>query len=98
MYSMVGKVVGRLLAGLVTGLLSFVAGLVGGLLKGLLMSFGMLAANTRRKWRRKRDVGAMNKDWRALKKGCVGSVSDFGRKTRKRIEKRGASVKRKLAS
>jgi predicted lipid-binding transport protein (Tim44 family) len=95
---MVGKVVGRLLAGLVTGLLSFVAGLVGGLLKGLLMPFGLLAANARRKWRRKRDVGAMKKDWRALKKGRVGSVSDFGRKTRKRIEKRGASVKRKLAS
>jgi hypothetical protein len=40
----------------------------------------------------------MKKDWRALKKGRVGSVSDLGRKTRKHIEKRGASVKRKLAS
>jgi predicted lipid-binding transport protein (Tim44 family) len=95
---MVGKVVGRVLAGLVTGLLSFVAGLVGGLLKGLLMPFALLAANARRKWRRKRDVRAMKKDWRALKKGRVESVSDLGRKTRKRIEKRGASVKRRLAS
>jgi hypothetical protein len=40
----------------------------------------------------------MKKDWQALKKGRVGSVSDLGRKTRKRIEKRGASVKRRLAS
>jgi hypothetical protein len=59
---------------------------------------GLIAANARRKWRRKRDVVVMKEDWRALRKGRVGSVSDFGKKTRRRIEKRGASVKRRLAS
>lgn len=95
---MIGKAVGRVLAGLITGLLSFLVGLVGGLLKGLALPFTSMAADTRRRWRRKRDVRAIKKDWQSLKKGRVGSVSDLGRRTRRRFGKRSSIVKKRLAS
>jgi hypothetical protein len=95
---MLGKAVGRLVAGLITGLVSFLAGLVGGLLKGLAKPFASMAADARRRWRRKRDVRAIKKDWQSLKRGRVGSVSELGKRTRRRWEKRTTTVKKRLAS
>ncbi len=86
---MLGQLLGRALAGLVKGLVMLVVNVVVGLLKGLAMPFRLATVSMRRRYRRKRDVSALRRDWQAIRRGKVGKGgSNLGKRTRKRVQKR----------
>jgi hypothetical protein len=93
----VAQMLGRGLAKLVLGLLKSVLALVFGLLKGLASPVTNLIVRRRRAARRKRDLGAVKKDWSALLKGKTGKQGrGIAKRTRRRLEKRGRRFKKRL--